>query len=120
MTDKEKWMESLIDLVWSKIPELEASLIIRNGNVVEYKTSKKLESSDSIKWLKSISKKISDRFGIHDFDKELGGLKMTINVFGGHLVITRPIQNNSSLLTLIMPLTDTVWSYMVTISKLED
>ena len=120
MTNKDNWMESLVDFVWSKIPELEASLIINKGNVIEYKTSKKLESSNSMKWIKSISKKISDRFGIHDFDKELGGLKMTINVFAGHLLITRPIRKNSYLLTLIMPLTDNVWSYMVTISKLED
>jgi hypothetical protein len=120
MSNNDTWTQALIDLVWSKIPELEASLIINRGNVIEYKTSKKLKNPSSIKWLKSISKKISDRFSIHDFDEELGGLRMTINVFSGNLVITRPIRNNSYLLTLIMPLTDKVWPFMVTISKIEE
>ena len=115
------WKEKLIEDVWLKIPNLEGVLIIdTHGNVLENKISKKLEKSEDITWLKNIAKKVSGRFGFDGFDKELEGLRMTINVFARHIMISRPIRESKNLLILIMPLSNDIWNHMVSVSTIDD
>ena len=53
-------------------------IIDRNGNILDSKASSSFEKEFGIKWQKNVAKKISIRFPMADFHKELGALKLQL------------------------------------------
>lgn len=98
------WQGSYANYLWKNIPDLGALLIIdKQGKIIERRNSELFNKEYNIRWLEKISKKISLRFGIKNFDKEMEGLQLTINMFKNFAMVVKPLKHN--LLVLIVPTT---------------
>ena len=85
------------------IPNLDALLIInQNGKIIESRVDQLFEKQHDIDWLKNFAMIVSVRFPISDFHKQLGGLKMTINVFENKAVVVKKTENED-LIVVIVP-----------------
>jgi len=95
----------LVNYLWKNIPNLGAIMLINNdGDIIHQKTSAQFEKEQDVGRLKYIARKVSVRFKIADFDKELGGLAMTINVFKGNTVMLVRSLNPTHLIVMMMPI----------------
>ena len=85
------------------IPDLEVvSIINLDGNVEYKKVSVEYEEQYDEKWLNYFSMMISMRFSISGFNKQLDGLKMTVNVFKDKAVIVKLLESGF-ILSIIIP-----------------
>lgn len=106
MSKKLDWKESYVNYLWKNIPDLGALLIINNsGKILEKKTSSEFRKENNLIWLKNIAKKVSIRFKIEDFHKELEGLQLTINIFKEYAILVKSL-NPSYMLIMIIPPVD--------------
>ncbi len=97
--------EPLINYLWKNIPNLGSIMLINNeGDIIHQKTSAQFEKEHDVGRLKYIARKVSVRFKIVDFDKELGGLAMTINVFKGNTIMLVRSLNPTHLIIMMMPI----------------
>ena len=104
-TRDDKGKEPLVNYLWKNIPNLESIMIINNdGDIIHQKTSAQFEKKHDVGRLKYIARKVSVRFKIVDFDKELGGLAMTINVFKGNTIMLVRSLNPTHLIIMMMPI----------------
>jgi len=95
----------LVNYLWNHLPNIKSLMIVdRDGNIIHQKMSMKFKEEYDLDRLKYIAKKVSVRFKIDDFDKELGGLAMTIDLFkNDSLMLVRSL-NQMHLLILMMPI----------------
>jgi len=104
-TQDDKGKEPLVNYLWKNIPNLGAIMLINNdGDIIHQKTSPKFEKEHDVSRLKYIARKVSVRFKIVDFDKEMGGLAMTINVFKGNTIMLVRSLNPTHLIVMMMPI----------------
>ena len=104
--EKENWKKEYAKYLWKSIPDLGALMMIDNeGNLIEHKNSVQFEKDYGLPWLRYIAKKISLRFKIVDFHKEMEGLQLTINVFKNHAMLVKEL-NLNYILVLILPPTN--------------
>lgn len=104
-TRDDKGKEPLVNYLWKNIPNLESIMIINNdGDIIHQKTSAQFEKKHDVGRLKYIARKVSVRFKIVNFDKELGGLAMTINVFKGNTIMLVRSLNPTHLIIMMMPI----------------
>ena len=102
LIEKKESVGKLLDYFWRSITDLESLMIIdRNGNILDSKASSSFEKEFGIKWQKNIAKKISIRFPVADFHKELGSLEITVNLFKKYAIINRMI-NSDKILSVII------------------
>lgn len=100
--NKPDWTKKLTEYFWKNAQPLEALLIIDNaGNILDHKVSLNIKKNYNAEWLKKIANKVSIRFKIVDYTKELGGLAMTINVFHGKVMLVRTLSQKHTLVLLI-------------------
>ena len=93
----------MTNLLSKNIPDLEAVLLIdRDGNLVHKMIPTKFEKNYDNAWLKFFSMMISIRFPLSGFNKELGGLKMTINIFKEKGVLVK-LLGSGHILAVIIP-----------------
>ncbi len=93
----------MIDSFSKAIPNLDALLIInQNGRIIESRVNQFFEKKYDIDWLKNFAMIVSVRFPLSDFHKQLGGLKITINVFDEKAVIVKKT-DNENLVVVIVP-----------------
>ena len=104
MTNTSDWHESYANYLWKSIPDLGALLIIDNfGKIKEQRTSSEFDKVYASSWLKNIAKKVSVRFKIMDFHKELDGLQLTINVFKEYAMLVKSLNTNYMLIMIVSP-----------------
>jgi len=95
----------LVNYLWNYIPNVESIMIInRDGDIIHQKMSMKFKEEYDLDRLKYIARKVSVRFKIDNFDKELGGLAMTINLFKKNTFMLVRSLNQMHLLVLMMPI----------------
>ena len=95
-------LQQVENVLFENIPNIEALLITdKKGNIIKHRISSQFEKDYDESWLKKFSKMVSVRFPISDFHKQLGGLKMTVNVFNKKTVIVKMLENNQILLVII-------------------
>ncbi len=112
-TRDDKGKEPLVNYLWKNIPNLESIMIINNdGDILHQKTSAQFEKKHDVGRLKYIARKVSVRFKIVDFDKELGGLAMTINVFKGNTIMLVRSLNPTHLIVMMMPIRNDISATM--------
>ena len=105
--------EPLINYLWKNIPNLGSIMLINNeGDIIHQKTSAQFEKEHDVGRLKYIARKVSVRFKIVDFDKELGGLAMTINVFKGNTIMLVRSLNPTHLIVMMMPIRNDISATM--------
>jgi len=98
---------ALTNFLHDTIPDLEATLIIdKDGTILEYKFSEEFQKNHNILWVRNLAKKVSIRFKIKNFHKELDGLRMTINIFKRHILLVRSLSNNIIILMILAANTD--------------
>ncbi len=98
---------ALTNFLHDSIPDLEATLIIdKDGTLLEYKFSEEFQKNYNMVWVRNIAKKVSVRFKIKNFHKELEGLRMTINIFKRHILLVRSLSNNIILVMILAANTD--------------
>ncbi len=98
---------ALTNFLHDSIPDLEATLIIdKDGTLLEYKFSEEFQKNYNMVWVRNIAKKVSVRFKIKNFHKELEGLHMTINIFKRHILLVRSLSNNIILVMILAANTD--------------
>jgi len=104
-TQDDDGKEPLVNYLWKNIPNLGAIMLINNdGDIIHQKTSAQFEKEHDVGRLKYIARKVSVRFKIVDFDKEMGGLAMTINVFKGNTLMLVRSLNPTHLIVMMMPI----------------
>lgn len=112
-TRDDKGKEPLVNYLWKNIPNLESIMIINNdGDIIHQKTSTQFEKKHDVGRLKYIARKVSVRFKIVNFDKELGGLAMTINVFKGNTIMLVRSLNPTHLIIMMMPIRNDISTTM--------
>jgi len=98
---------ALTNFLHDTIPDLEATLIIdKDGTILEYKFSEEFQKNHNMLWVRNLAKKVSIRFKIKNFHKELEGLHMTINIFKRHILMVRSLSNNIILVMILAANTD--------------
>ncbi len=98
---------ALTNFLHDTIPDLEATLIIdKDGTILEYKFSEEFQKNHNILWVRNLAKKVSIRFKIKNFHKELDGLRMTINIFKRHILLVRSLSNNIIIVMILAANTD--------------
>lgn len=104
MSKEVEWKESYANYLWENIPDLGALLIIDNsGRIIEKRTSSEFIKEYNLPWLKNIAKKVSIRFKIEDFHKEMDGLQLTINVFKEYAILVKSLNLNYMLIMIVPP-----------------
>ncbi len=104
MSKEVEWKESYANYLWENIPDLGALLIIDNsGRIIEKRTSSEFIKEYNLPWLKNIAKKVSIRFKIEDFHKEMEGLQLTINVFKEYAILVKSLNLNYMLIMIVPP-----------------
>lgn len=95
----------LVNYLWKHIPNVESLMIVnRDGDIIHQKMTTKFKEEHDVDRLKYIARKVSVRYKIDDFDKELGGLAMTINLFKKDTFMLVRSLNPIHLLILMMPI----------------
>jgi len=95
----------LVNYLWKHIPNIQSIMIVdRDGDIIHQKQSMKFREEHDLNRLKYIARKVSVRFKLDDFDKELGGLGMTINLFKKNTFMLVRSLNQTHLLILMMPI----------------
>lgn len=98
---------ALTNFLHDTVPDLEATLIIdKDGTILEYKFSEEFKKNHNMLWVRNIAKKVSIRFKIKNFHKELEGLRMTINIFKRHILLVRSLSNNIIIVMILAANTD--------------
>lgn len=98
---------ALTNFLHDTVPDLEATLIIdKDGTILEYKFSEEFQKNHNMLWVRNIAKKVSIRFKIKNFHKELEGLHMTINIFKRHILLVRSLSNNIIIVMILGANTD--------------
>jgi len=77
--------------LWKTVPQLDALIIIdAQGNILEYRITPEFQKEHKMPWLEHIATIVSVRFKIAKFDKLMGGLEMTFNVFKENVMVVKP------------------------------
>jgi len=98
---------ALTNFLHDTIPDLEATLIIdKDGTLLEYKFSEEFQKNHNMLWVRNLAKKVSIRFKIKNFHKELDGLRMTINIFKRHILLVRSLSNTIIIVMILAANTD--------------
>ncbi len=98
---------ALTNFLHDTIPDLEATLIIdKDGTLLEYKFSEEFQKNHNMLWVRNLAKKVSIRFKIKNFHKELDGLRMTINIFKRHILLVRSLSTNIIIIMILAANTD--------------
>jgi len=98
---------ALTNFLHDTIPDLEATLIIdKDGTILEYKFSEEFQKNHNMLWVRNLAKKVSIRFKIKNFHKELDGLRMTINIFKRHILLVRSLSNTIIIVMILAANTD--------------
>jgi len=98
---------ALTNFLHDTVPDLEATLIIdKDGTILEYKFSEEFKKNHNMLWVRNIAKKVSIRFKIKNFHKELEGLQMTINIFKRHILLVRSLSDNIIIVMILGANTD--------------
>ncbi len=106
-------IRSLTKFLVENIPDLEALFIIdKDGNIVDRKVSPQFEKEHNLSWLMFFASMVSVRFPMSGFHKQLGGLKMTINVFQEKTVIVKMLETDHILAVIIPWKTNSVFNAM--------
>jgi len=94
----------ILEFLSEFVSGFEAIMIVdKEGNLTEYNVSKKFKREHHVQHLKRIAKKISLRFPMAGFYKELGGLKITVNLFKKQAVIVCRLLKSNCILIVICP-----------------
>lgn len=94
--------QDIINFLTENVTDLEVVLIINpEGNLLKNYVSKKLEKNYKSSWLQFFSMMISLRFPMSGFNKQLKGLKLTLNVFQDKSVIVKLLKNGNFLAVII-------------------
>lgn len=98
---KNGWHQEFLNYLGENISDLGALLIVDNqGKILVHEISSDFKKEYDFVWLKNIAKKVSIRFKIKEFHKEMEGLQLTINVFKNYALVVRPL--NSTFLLMIV------------------
>jgi len=113
MTKPIEDMESLKKFLAENIPDLEAIFIIdEDGNIVERKVSSQFEKEYNLSWIMFFAALVSVRFPLSGFNKQLGGLKMTVNVFKEKTVLVKMLETGHILVVIVPWKTNSVFNAM--------
>ncbi len=97
------WKVAYLNYLEENISTLGALMIIdNNGEILAHKISPKFEKEYDLSWLRDVAKKVSRRFKIADFHKEMEGLQLTINIFKKYEMLVRSL-NYTFILIMIIP-----------------
>lgn len=103
---KVSWQSEFVDYLWENISEISAILIINDkGKILEDKIASQFKKKYNNSWLKNITAKISTRFTIKQFDKEMEGLDLTVNIFKNYAILVKPLKAKL-ILVMIVSTTD--------------
>ena len=103
------------------IPNLDALLIInQNGRIIESRINQFFEKQHDHDWLKNFAMIVSVRFPLSDFHKQLGGLKMTINVFDDKAVVVKKTKNENMVIVIVPRNEKSIRDTIFTISDEKD
>lgn len=106
-SEKYESKHALTNFLHDTVPDLEATLIIdKDGTILEYKFSEEFKKNHNMLWVRNIAKKVSIRFKIKNFHKELEGLQMTINIFKRHILLVRSLSDNIIIVMILGANTD--------------
>ena len=93
------WKAAYLNYLEENISTLGA---LMNGEILAHKISPKFEKEYDLSWLRDVAKKVSRRFKIADFHKEMEGLQLTINIFKKYEMLVRSL-NYTFILIMIIP-----------------
>lgn len=103
------------------IPNLDALFIInQNGKIIESRTNQLFEKQHDNSWIKKFAMIVSVRFPLSDFHKELGGLKMTINVFDEKAVVVKKTEGENMIVVIVPRNEKSIRGAIFTISDEKD
>lgn len=75
------WQAKFIDYLCQNITDMNAVLILDDeGKILDKKVTSQFEKKYDNVWLKNIAEKISIRFTTKQFNKEMDGLELTVNI----------------------------------------
>ena len=95
------------------IPDLDALLVVdKGGNIVEKEVSSQFKIDHDDSWLTFFGMKVSARFSMSEFHKQLGGLRMTVNVFKEKAAIVKMLETNHFLIVIVPWKTTSVFNAM--------
>lgn len=101
MSDHDQ-MHEMANSFSKEIPNLDVLLIVnQNGRIIESRVSQLFEKQHDVHWIKKFAMIVSVRFPLSDFHKQLGGLKMTINVFNDKAVVVKKIENEDMIVVIV-------------------
>lgn len=66
-------------------------IVETDGDIAEYAITDPTKTIVTLADLVEIASIISLRYGIVDYNKKLGGLKMTMDIFGDHITVTTQV-----------------------------
>lgn len=119
--ENKKEIAKLLDYLWRRMTDAQCLMIIdMDGNILDSKTSTSFQSEYDIKWQQKIAKKISLRFPMANFYKDLGGLETTVNMFKKHVVISRMLNSNKILIVIIKKNPSSIAFSLSAISDIEN
>jgi hypothetical protein len=114
-------INDMADSISKSIPNLDALLIInQNGRIIESRTNQFFEKQHDLDWLKNFAMIVSIRFPLSYFHKQLGGLKMTINVFDDKAVIVKKTEGESMIVIIVPRNEKSIRGAIFTISDEKD
>ncbi len=114
-------INDMIDSFSKNIPNLDALLIInQNGRIIESRINQFFEKQYDLDWLKNFAMIVSVRFPLSDFHKQLGGLKMTINVFEDKAVVVKKTENENIVIVIVPRNEKSIRDAIFTISDEKD
>jgi len=103
---KASWESEFVDYLLQNISEISAILIINDqGKILENRITLQFKKKYNNSWLKNIADKISTRFAIKQFDKEMEGLELTVNIFKNYAILVKPLKAKL-ILVMIVSTTD--------------
>lgn len=103
------------------IPNLDALFIInQNGKIIESRTNQLFEKQHDNSWIKKFAMIVSVRFPLSDFHKELGSLKMTINVFDEKAVVVKKTEGENMIVVIVPRNEKSIRGAIFTISDEKD
>lgn len=106
-------IKSLKKYLSENIPDLDALFIVnKEGNIVEKEVSSQFKIDHDDSWLAFFGMKVSARFSMSEFHKQLGGLRMTVNVFQEKTVIVKMIEADHFLIVIVPWKTTSVFNAM--------
>jgi len=99
---KVSWQSEFIDYLWKNIQGMNAVLILDDeGKILDKKITLQFEKEYNNIWLKNIADKISIRFTTKQFNKEMDGLELTINIFKNYAILVKSLKEKFILVMIV-------------------